>query len=165
VTHNGSNDAFVAKVQDNYAPTLGAITPSSGSGSVEVVTYFTTQWKDANGWFDLNQCYFHIGASPSLAGNVTLLFNAQKDKMWIRSDDGSTWLGGYAPGTFSVLENDQAKVDCSLASWYGSGDTLEMTWAVEFKKAFNGFKKTGLKCKDVHKARAKAKWKGDWTIE
>jgi hypothetical protein len=164
VTHNGSVDVFVAKVQDNHAPTLGTITPSSGSGPPDVISYFTTEWKDANGWFDLKQCYFHIGAGPSLVGNVTLLYNLPKNKMWIRSDDGSAWLGGYGIGTFQVLENSQAKVYCSLASWYGSGDTLEMTWPIEFKKAFTGYKKTGLKCKDVHKARARAEWKGDWTI-
>jgi hypothetical protein len=37
-------------------------------------------------------------------------------------------------------------------------------WAIEFKAGYAGDKKTGLKCKDRQKARAKAKWKGAWVI-
>jgi hypothetical protein len=128
------------------------------------VTYFETSWADANGQADLKQCYFHIGASPSLLNNVTLMYNAVKDKLWLRDDSGSTWTGGCAPGSASVMENSQAKVYCSLTSAYSSAETLYVNWAVEFKPGYTGAKKTGLKCKDRDKARAKGKWKGTWTI-
>jgi hypothetical protein len=149
----------------NSVPTLGTVDPSSGSGAVGVTTYFTTTWNDADGWEDLKHCYFHIGASPSLVNNVTLLYNAAKNKLWIRSDDGMTWLGGFAPGSSNVLDNSQANLYCSLTTVQGSGDTLSVTWAIEFKPGYEGTKKLGLKCKDRQKAKAKGEWKGTWTIE
>jgi hypothetical protein len=149
----------------NSVPTLGTVDPSSGSGPVGVTTYFTTTWSDADGWEDLKQCYFHVGAGPALAGNVTLMYNAVKNKLWIRSDDGMTWLGGLAPGSANVLDNGQAKVYCSLTTVQGAGNTLSVTWAIEFKPGYIGTKKLGLKCKDRQKAEAKGAWKGTWTIE
>jgi hypothetical protein len=148
----------------NHAPQVGTVEPPSGSGPVGVTTYFTTTWTDADGWQDLKQCYFHIGDSPSIVGNVTLMYNAVKSKLWLRSDDGSAWTGGYAPESANTLENSQAIVHCSRTTAEGSGDTLSVTWAIEFKPGYSGAKKTGLKCKDIHKARAKGKWKGSWTI-
>jgi hypothetical protein len=41
---------------------------------------------------------------------------------------------------------------------------LGVRWAIEFNPGFEGDKKTGLKCKDLQKARAKAKWKGAWEV-
>jgi hypothetical protein len=113
----------------------------------------------------LKHCYFHIGSSPSLVNNVTLLYNAAKNKLWIRSDDGSAWTGGFAPGDAGILDNSQAKVYCSLTTVQGAGDTLSVTWAIEFKPGYEGTKKLGLKCKDRQKAKAKGTWKGTWTIE
>jgi uncharacterized repeat protein (TIGR01451 family) len=149
----------------NAAPALGAVDPDSGGGTTGEVTTFTTSWLDANGWQDLKQCYFHIGDSPSIVGNVTLMYNARKNKLWLRTDDGSTWIGGYAPESANTMENGQAVVHCDLTGVQGSGDTLSVQWAVEFKPEYTGTKKLGLKAKDVHKAKAKGKWKGTWTIE
>jgi hypothetical protein len=153
-----------AQVRVNKAPILGAIFPSGGSGPTGDVTYFETSWADANGQADLKHCYFHIGASPSLLNNVTLMYNAVKDKLWLRDDSGSTWTGGCAPGSAGVMENSQAKVYCSMTSAYGSAETLYVNWAIEFKPGYTGAKKTGLKCKDRDKAKAKGKWMGTWTI-
>jgi uncharacterized repeat protein (TIGR01451 family) len=155
----------VAISVDNVAPTLGTVDPYSGSGTTGVTTYFTTTWKDANGWQDLKHCYFHIGDSASIVGSVTLLYNNAKDKLWLRSDDGSAWTGGFAPSSANTLENSQAIVHCSLTTAQGSGDTLSVAWAIEFKPGFEGARKLGLKCKDRSKARAKGKWMGSWTVE
>jgi hypothetical protein len=148
----------------NSVPTLGTVNPSSGSGPVGVTTYFSTTWRDDDGWQDLKQCYFHIGASPSVVGNVTLMYNNVKNKLWLLDDSGTTWTGGFAPGSANVLENSQAVVHCILTTANRWGNTRRVKWAIEFKPGYTGHKKTGLKCKDVQGATAKAKWKGTWTI-
>jgi hypothetical protein len=165
LSYGGPRDGFVARVGENRAPTLGVVMPASGSSKTGVTVYFTTTWKDADGREDLKQCYFHIGASPSLVNNVTLMYNARKNKLWLLDDTGTTWTGGFAPGSANILENSQAKVYCVTSRVHGEGDTLAVTWAIEFDKAYTGDKKTGLKCKDAHKAKAKGKWKGTWLIE
>jgi hypothetical protein len=149
----------------NQAPALGFVEPSSGSGPVGQTQYFQTSWLDADGWEDLKQCYFHIGATPSGVGNVTLLYNAVKDKLWLLSDDGTMWTGGCAPGSGDRLENSQAEVACSQTTVYGDGDTLILGWPVKFKPGFTGTKKLGLKAQDLGRARAKGAWKGTWTIQ
>jgi hypothetical protein len=148
----------------NHVPTLGTVEPSSGSGPVGVTTRFTTTWSDADGWEDLKHCYFHIGSSPSLVNNVTLFFNAAKDKLWIRSDDGTMWVDGCDLGAPETIENGQAIVYCDLTTAHGAGDTVSVAWAVEFKAGYTGTKKLGLKCKDRQKAKAKGAWKGTWTV-
>lgn len=111
-----------------------------------------------------SQSCFHIGDSPPITNNVTLLYGAVKDKLWLCSDDGAAWLGGFAPGSAGMLENDQVGVYCSLTRKRAVGDTLGVRWGIEFKPGYTGAKKTGLKCRDLQKARAKAEWKGTWTI-
>jgi uncharacterized repeat protein (TIGR01451 family) len=157
-------EASAAITVANVKPSLGTIDPSSGSGPTGATTYFTTTWKDDNGWDDLKQCYFHIGADASIVGNVTLLYNAAKNRLWLRSDDGTTWLGGCEPGTEGTIENSQAILDCKKTRQQGADDTLGLRWAIEFKPGYEGDKKTGLKCKDRSKARAKASWKGTWEV-
>jgi hypothetical protein len=164
-THNGGYyEAFVAKLIPNQLPALGAITPSGGSGPAGVTRYFNTTWHDPDGWENLKHCYFHIGASSSLAGNVTLLYDVRNNKLWMRSDDGSSWLGGYAPWSDNTIENRQAKVYCLLTRDERSGDTLSVRWAIKFKADFRGVKKTGLKCTDLYNAKAKGAWMGTWNI-
>jgi hypothetical protein len=153
-----------ARVIVNRKPYVGTVTPSSGSGPTGVTTYFTTTWIDPEGWMDLKQCYFHIRESTSIVDSVTLLYNALKNKLWLRTDDGTAWIGGFAPGSANVIENSQGKLHCALTTMQGYGDTVEVKWAIEFKAGYEGAKKTGLKCKDRHKARGKGKWKGTWTI-
>jgi predicted nucleotidyltransferase len=146
------------------APALGTVTPSSGSGPVWTTTYFTTTWTDPDGWSDLKQCYFHIGDSPALAGNVTLLYNAHKDKLWMLDNSGTTWQGGCHPGDVAGIFTSQAQLSCLETAVAGVGDTLGVRWAIMFQAGYTGTKKTGLKCKDMDKARAKGAWKGTWTI-
>jgi hypothetical protein len=69
------------------------------------------------------------------------------------------------PGSDNILENDQAYLYCGQTTATGSGDTVSVPWAVEFKPGFEGTKNPGLKCRDRQKARAKGAWKGKWTIE
>jgi len=148
----------------NHPPLVGTITPGSGSCEAGQLQQFSTTWQDSDGWQDLKQCWFHIGADASVGNSVTLMYNAVKDRLWLLNNDATTWTGGYAPGSAHVLQNNQAKVYCWESSANGTGDTLHLTWAIEFKPDFTGDKKLGLKCKDRHKARARGQWKGTWTI-
>jgi hypothetical protein len=166
-TYNGGDyDAFVARIGPNHAPALGTIDPSAGSSAPGAPFYVTTSFVDADGWRDLKHVYFHIGDSPSLVGNVTLMYNRAKHKLWIRTDDGTAWTGGCSPGDFNVIGNSQAQLYCTNTYvTYSGTDTMNVGWYMWFMAGYEGEKKTGLKCKDMHKAKAKGKWKGTWTIE
>jgi uncharacterized repeat protein (TIGR01451 family) len=156
--------ASVAITVTNATPELGTVDPPSGSGSTGVTTYFTTTWRDADGWEDLNKCFFLISPRATVVDEVFLLYSVKKNRLWIRSDDGSAWLGGFAPGSDSILENGQAKVYCKKTKTRARGDTLGVRWAIEFKSEYVGAKKLGLGCRDVDNAWARQQWKGAWTI-
>jgi hypothetical protein len=148
----------------NHPPALGGVWPDSGSGHTGTVHYFHTGWSDLDYYYDLKQCYFHIGASPSLLGNVTLLYNRNKNKLWLLDDDG-TWIGGFAPGALATAENDQAILHGALTDVGGYRYEMWVDWAIEFKPTFTGLKKLGLKAKDMSGAKAKGAWKGTFLIE
>jgi predicted nucleotidyltransferase len=150
---------------NNSKPSIDRVVPDAGSGPVGVTTYFTTTWSDRDGPGDLKQCYFHIGDSPALAGNVTLMYNAAKNKLWLLDDSGTTWTGGYAPGDVEPMDNSQVRVYCYYTEVWRRGNRVEVAWAIRFKSGFEGAKKLGLKARDIYKARAKAKWKGTWTVK
>jgi hypothetical protein len=176
---DGSGSVTVLYSSDLTAvPGLGGAEPSGESGPVGVTHYFTTTWTDPDGYQHLKHCYFHIGRRAELVGNVTLLYNAAKNRLWLRSDDGLLWTGGFAPGGDNVLENSQAIVHCAETAVWGDGHELAVRWAIEFKgdateseraasattAGFTGYKKLGLKCKDDRKARAKGAWVGSFTV-
>jgi hypothetical protein len=141
-----------------------SVDPATGSGSTEAWHSFTTTWYDKYGWEQLKQCYFHIGASPTLANNVTMLYNAQTNKVWLRNDSGTAWLGGYSIGEFIDIENSQAIVRPASMSYAGDMCILRVTWLIKFKPAFIGVKKLGMKAIDRWGAKAPGQWMGTWTI-
>jgi hypothetical protein len=157
----GDSPGPVWHFMSNRPPHNGAVDPSSGMGAA---TFFTTTWTDADGWENLKQCYFHIGDSPTLPGNVTLLYNAKKNKLWMLDDDGMTWLGGHAPLSAFLIANSQAMLICPATEVTTTGPEVQVKWSISFTTAFTGDKKTGLKCKDINKAKAKGQWKGTWTV-
>jgi predicted nucleotidyltransferase len=161
---DGSGSA-VKMYSNNSKPKVVTVDPSSGVATVGITTYFTTTWSDSDGSGNLKQCYFHIGDSPTLAGNVTLLYNAVKNKLWLLNDAGTSWTGGYAPGSANVMINGQANVYCENTEVMPALKKLQVRWAIKFKTTIAGSQKLGLKAKDIHKARAKGAWKGTCSIK
>jgi len=69
-----------------------------------------------------------------------------------------------APGTNTVLENSQGRLDCSQTTVTGSGTTLTVKWQVSYKPAYSGrVYSTYLRAKDNS---AWTSWvqKGTWTV-
>ena len=83
--------------------------------------------------------------------------------MWY--DAGASWIGGYAPETNASFGHELAILDCQESAVHTAGPEVQVRWALWFDARFSGDKKTGLKCKDANKAKAKGQWKGTWTIE
>jgi hypothetical protein len=150
--------------RNNSKPSLEGVVPDDGSAPAASKVTFATTWSDPDGSADLKQCYFHIGENPALAGNVTLLYNARKDKLWMLDDSGTGWIGGHAPESANVIDNSQARVYCADTTVRHGGDSVEVVWAIRFQSGFAGYKRLGLKARDIYKAKAKAAWKGRWEI-
>lgn len=148
----------------NRAPMNGTIEPSGGSVRAGQGTYFTTTWSDLDSWADLKSCVFAVGSTPGMADKALLYYDVPEGKLYIRSDDGSRWMGGFEPGSSNILENSQCKVYCADTRVSPSGDTMEVLWAMEFKPTFVGTQGMYLQCSDSEGAQTVYDKKGVWTI-
>jgi hypothetical protein len=148
----------------NQAPTIGTLTPSSGTGYTNTETLFTATLSDPNGWEDIQYTYFLINTAISGTNCFYGYYNQNTNKLYIRNNGNSGWLGGYAPGTSYIIENSYAKLNCATTTVLGSGNTMTVKWAITFKSTFTGAKKTYLYVRDD--ANAYQGWiqKGTWTI-
>jgi hypothetical protein len=68
--------------------------------------------------------------------------------------NGTTLVGGYAPGSNNVIDSPYAKLYCAQTSVSGSGNKLTVKWAVSFKPTLFGIKNAYLGVVDMAGASA-----------
>jgi hypothetical protein len=151
-------------LESNEAPVNGTIEPPEGSGPSRQARYFTTTWSDPDGWTDLSACLFLIGSAPGMTDKVLLYYNVLRTKLYIWSDDDTGWLGGCAPGSSGALESNQGQVHCADTSVSRSGNTVTITWAIEFEPEFAGSHGLYLQCSDSYEQQTSWEKKGIWTV-
>ena len=156
-----SNLAFAV----NNPPQVGTITPSSGSSQPEVLNSVTTTYTDPDGWRNLQYANLLVNASAITKTNCFYgYYNQNTNKLYLRNDADTAWLGGYLPGSANTIENSYAKLNCAQTTVSGSGTTLTVQWAVTFKQPFTGAKKTYLYVRDDANAYNGWTQKGTWAI-
>jgi hypothetical protein len=149
----------------NWPPANGTVEPSDGSVPAGDAVLFTTTWSDPDSWADLRACLFIVGSSPGMADKVFLYYDVLENKLYLRSDDGGTWLGGLTPRSRQVVENSQATLRGAGSMVSASGDTIELTWSIEFKPGFVGTHDMYLHCSDLYGDEALWEQKGTSTIQ
>ncbi len=147
----------------NHRCQVGAITPSNGNSNSNQAVLFTTTYTDADGYADIKYAYFLVNTSTSQLNCFSAYYDSAANKLYIYNDSETIWMGGYAPGSVNVIENDRAILDCSKTTVSGLGTKLTITWAVTFKPWFGGNKNTYLA---VAEPFYKSGWvhKGHWKI-
>ena len=102
-------------------PTLGTITPENSSIPPNTAKTFTCLYSDKDGWRNLKEAQLLISASPAqLANSAYLYYDQNTNKLYLRNDSGTSWLGGYTPGSANTIENSYTKLNCSSTSLSGS---------------------------------------------
>ena len=148
----------------NYPPQPGTIIPSLGTGQAEVAQVFTTTYSDQDGWQNIQYVYFLMNTSTSGSSCLYGSYNQNTNKLYLRNDANTAWLGGYAPGSNFVIENSYAKLNCASTFVSGSAATLTVNWQVTLKAPFTGTKNTYLYVRDDANAYVNFTKKGTWTI-
>lgn len=110
-------------------PCVGQISPEQAYILTGDMVRFTTYPGDADGWTNLKTAYVLIAASPSTRGEaVQLAYNQNANRLFLRNDSDSAWLGGFAPGTAAVIEKQPHRGRCgplfSLGEWDRRTDTV-----------------------------------------
>jgi hypothetical protein len=148
----------------NSPPQLGTITPSSGTSNPNQTVSFTTTYIDPDGWKNIRFVYLLVNTAASGTNCFYGYYNQNTNKLYLRNDANTAWLGGFAPGSANTIENSYAKLNCATTTASGSGTTLTVTWSVTFKSPFTGAKNTYLYVKDDAGASVGLTKKGTWTI-
>jgi len=92
-------------------------------------------------------------------------YNQNGNKLYLKNNDNTQWLGSFTPGVNQIIENDYAKLDCSKTTVTGSGNTITIKWAVTFKETFAGKTyNTYVFAKDDTNAQTKWEQKGTWEV-
>mgnify|MGYP001607615099 FL=1 len=148
----------------NNKPTIGTILPASGTGQKDVAQTFIASYSDADGWENLKETRFLINTSTATTNCFYVYYNQNTNKLFLRNDANTAWLGGYAPGSANTIENSYAKLDCAATSTNGSGTSMTVNWSVVFKASFTGTKNTYLYVTDDTGAYAGFTKVGTWTL-
>lgn len=121
----------------NDPPAIGFVDPSGGASDPGCAVAFASTYSDPDGWDDIAEGALMVGdGEPS--HSVYLKYGGSDNRVWLRSDDGTSWLGGYAPGTDVTIENGRVAVDVASCSVDGADDTLTIHWSTRFKDTFLG---------------------------
>jgi hypothetical protein len=148
-----------------YPPCVGAVNPPSGSSAAGQLAVFTTQFRDPDGLDNLKISYLLIAQVPSTSGNaVHLAYNHNVNKLFLRNDDDTGWLGGLAPGTPATIENSRVVVDVAQCAVMSSGGIVVSDWALRFKPASIGWRNVYASASDDDGHYATWQKKGYWEI-
>ena len=132
----------------NNPPTVGTITPSSGTFQPNTPLTFTTTYSDPDGWQNLNYVYLLFNTTVNGSNCCYVYYNQNTNLLYLRNDANTAALGGFTPGSANVIENSYAKLDCSKTTVSGSGTTLTINWSIVFKTTFSGTKNSYLDATD-----------------
>ncbi|MCX5697565.1 MAG: fibronectin type III domain-containing protein [Candidatus Omnitrophica bacterium] len=124
----------------NSPPTVGSVSPSSSSCTVNGSINLTTTYSDADGWQDIQSAYLLVNTSTNGSNCFYGYYNRNTNQLYLGNDANSTWLGGFIPGSANSIENSYAKLDCSQTTVSGSGTTLTIKWSLILKDAFFGIR-------------------------
>src|SRR5205085_1298737 len=84
-------------------PSNVSLSPASGSTAVGAARSLTAAYQDPNGYGDVASVYLLVNASASAAGALYGWYDAVNNKLYLRNNANSTWLGGFAPGTANTI--------------------------------------------------------------
>ncbi|MDD5438758.1 MAG: NosD domain-containing protein [Candidatus Omnitrophica bacterium] len=149
----------------NRPPAIKSISPVSGSSASSQQVYFNASYTDADGWQNFGYAYLMINTSISAAKACYVYYNRSSNLLYLMNDAGTSWQGGYAPGSANVMQNSSVTVDCAKTAVTGSGTVMTVKWCVAFTNAFSGKKYYSyMYAKDVLNGIASWKRVGSWTV-
>lgn len=144
-----------------FAPEALSVTPSSGSGTAQT---FQFAFRDGDGHTQLQWVYALVHNSLVQSNGCYLRYTRAENTLWLRTDDGTAWLGPVTPGSASTLENNQCRLAASGSSVSGSGITLTVNARLEFKGPFAGAKSVWLNAIDATNRTSNWQLRGAWTV-
>ena len=152
--------AFVTKIAfPTSVPAVLGITPSSGSGSVQI---FSLQFSDVSGATDITSAAVLFNASTATAGACSVTYVQSQNALALLTDAGTAPGTTIAPGS-GTQQNSQCILNGAGSSVTVAGTTLTLNLALTFQPAFSGAKTAYLQAANPAGSTG---WlsKGSWTV-
>ncbi len=105
-----------------------SVTPAAASSVAGVGTTLSSVHRDLDGVNNISYAMISVGATTSAVNVLRGYYNAVSNKLYLRDDANSAWLGGFAPGSANVIANSQGKLDCALTTVGKQGNDLTIGW-------------------------------------
>ncbi len=146
---------FAGKV--NTLPTLSKLTPGAtfttlnAQGVAPAAQTFGFFAQDADGAGDIESMWFLAGPIRDWAHSATFVFYPRDRRLFLRSDDGNSFVGGGQIGTTGIIENSQVKVDLSKVKLliYSDGKSLGLSLPLQAKTGLLGQNNVWLRVQDT----------------
>ncbi|MHB1457603.1 MAG: TolB family protein [Armatimonadota bacterium] len=131
------NTSGVTLKSNNNAPPVNTmLVPNAGNIAVNQNITLTSTYTDLGGADNLKTCYLLVNTSFSTDAGY-LFYNALKNRLYLRSSDSTTLIGGYSPGKAQTIDNGFITLNCRLTTVQKIGNTLIINWSIIFKQSFS----------------------------
>ncbi len=145
----------------NQPPTIGSVTPSSGSGTTQT---FRVTLSDPNGYGDLISLQMLVEQSVTPYNTCYLAYGPPANGLFLLNDAGTQWMGPVPLGSGGTISNSQCRVNLNASSASGSGNTLTVDLNLTFNSSFKGSKNLYLYTLDKQYQGPGWQTKGTWTV-
>ncbi len=125
VWHGGTDVELNLTV--NCPPSAVSVSPSGGSAMPSYFNPVYCVYEDPNGSNDLRDVYLMWNTEPT--DNIQQLrYDVLNQKLYIRNDENTGWIGGFAPGTNVQLTNSHITLDVSETTVVKTTTQVRITW-------------------------------------
>jgi hypothetical protein len=124
-----------------YPPVAESLAQDPALARPWATQVFTGTFSDPEGGETIARAEMLINHGPYGAYGVHVRYDVLEDRVYLRDDLGTTWLGGYAAGTGNTIENGQVVVKVAGCGASEVDGKLQVRWALEFKPWFIGWRR------------------------
>ena len=117
-------------------PVNVSLAPTTGTLGIETKLTFTAVYSDSHGYSTLRSCYLLINPTSSCLKAAYVRYDPVTNKLYMRNDGNTTWMGGFAPGANGTVANGYARIYCNETTVVKSGNTITVTWKIALKSPY-----------------------------
>ncbi|HOK53009.1 MAG TPA: right-handed parallel beta-helix repeat-containing protein [Armatimonadota bacterium] len=128
----------MGEVKITVAPKNVSITPSKGNLIADRYITLACKYTDGDGNADLQECCFVMNTYLTGRNGVYVMYDAKANKLYLRNNENTEWMGGFTPGSNNTIQNSQCQVDISQTTVYRSGNDLTVYWKIKLKPILVG---------------------------
>jgi len=152
-------------IGENPALYPASLSPTNGSSIPDKPVTLKAVYYNLNGYQNIKSAGILINDPSNTKNCFHALYDRANNKVYLRNDTDTAWLGGSSPGSYNIIQNKTAKLDCSKTKVLSQGKSLTVDWNITFKPAFIGYKQISLSAVDNSNASKGWLALGSWSIQ